>query len=103
MEQWTGPMPREVDEEMNDSYSQSGQDPTQQQRLFQILQQIRAIQNRPLIPDNPLSQLGAALQGASAGFAGQPNPAIAQAMAQRQQQLSRVRQTGGGVGALSTI
>jgi len=84
-------------------YSQSGQDPTQQQGLLQILQQIQAIQNRPLIPDNPLSQLGAALQGASAGFAGQPNPAMAQAMAQRQQQLSGLSQTAGLMGQIATI
>jgi len=88
---------------MDTPYSQSGQDPTQQQGLLQILQQIQAIQNRPLIPDNPLSQLGAALQGASAGFAGQPNPAIAQAMAQRQQQLSGLSQTAGVVGRLGDM
>src|SRR3990172_9148023 len=84
-------------------YSQTAQDPTQQQGLLQILQQIQAIQNRPLIPDNPLSQLGAALQGASAGFAGQPNPAMAQAMAQRQQQLSGLSQTAGIVGHLGDM
>src|SRR3990172_1026493 len=84
-------------------YSQTAQDPTQQQGLLQILQQIQAIQNRPLIPDNPLSQLGAALQGASAGFAGQPNPAVAQAMAQRQQQLSGLSQTAGIMGQIPTI
>jgi len=84
-----------------DPYSQTAQDPTQQQGLLQILQQIQAIQNRPLIPDNPLSQLGAALQGASAGFAGQPNPAIAQAMAQRQQQLSGLSQTAGIMGSIA--
>ena len=84
-------------------YSQTAQDPTQQQGLLQILQQIQAIQNRPLIPENPLSQLGAALQGASAGFAGQPNPAMAQAMAQRQQQLSGLSQTAGLMGQIATI
>jgi len=88
---------------MDTPYSQSGQDPTQQQGLLQILQQIQAIQNRPLIPDNPLSQLGAALQGASAGFAGQPNPAVAQAMAARQQQLSGLSQTAGVLGQIGTI
>ncbi len=86
-----------------DPYSQTAQDPTQQQGLLQILQQIQAIQNRPLIPDNPLSQLGAALQGASAGYAGQPNPAIAQAMAQRQQQLSGLSQTAGVLGQIGSM
>lgn len=84
-------------------YSQSAQDPTQQQGLLQILQQIQALQNRPLIPENPLSQLGAALQGASAGFAGQPNPAIQQAMAQRQQQLAGLSQTAGIMGSLASM
>ena len=88
---------------METPYSQAAQDPTQQQGLLQILQQIQAIQNRPLIPDNPLSQLGAALQGASAGFAGQPNPAVAQAMAQRQQQLSSLSQTAGVLGQIATM
>lgn len=86
-----------------DPYSQTAQDPTQQQGLLQILQQIQAIQNRPLIPDNPLSQLGAALQGASAGYAGQPNPAIQQAMAQRQQQLSGLTQTAGVLGHIGML
>lgn len=84
-------------------YSQSAEDPTQQTGLLRILQQIQALQTRPLIPDNPLSQLGAALQGASAGFAGQPNPAIAQAMAQRQQQMAGLTQTAGVVGHLGDI
>lgn len=86
-----------------DPYSQTAQDPTQQQGLLQILQQIQAIQNRPLIPDNPLSQLGAALQGASAGYAGQPNPAIQQAMAQRQQTLSGLTQTAGVLGQIGML
>lgn len=88
---------------MDDPYSQSAEDPTQQTGLLRILQQIQALQTRPLIPDNPLSQLGAALQGASAGFAGQPNPAIAQAMTQRQQALSGLSQTAGIVGHLGDM
>lgn len=84
-------------------YSQTANDPTTQLGLMQVLQQIQALQNRPLIPDNPLSQLGAALQGASAAYAGKPNPAMQQAMAQRQQQLAGMSQTAGIMGQLNTI
>ena len=84
-------------------YTQTANDPTTQAGLMQVLQQIQALQNQPLIPDNPLSQLGAALQGASAGFQGQPNPAIAQAAALRQQQLAGMGQTAGVLGQIGTM
>ncbi len=86
-----------------DLYSQTAQDPTQQQGLLQILQQIQGIQNQPLIPDNPLSQLGAALQGFSAGYAGHQNPAVQQVMAQRQQTLSGLSQTAGVLGQINMM
>ena len=88
---------------MENPYSQTAQDPTTGIGLMQILQQIQALQNQPLIPDNPLSQLGTALQGFSAGYAGQPNPAVAQAMAERQQQLAGMSQTAGLVGHLGDM
>ena len=84
-------------------YTQTANDPTTQMGLMQVLQQIQALQNQPLIPDNPLSQPGAALQGASAGFQGQPNPAIAQAAALRQQQLTGMSQTAGVLGQIGML
>lgn len=56
--------------------------------LLQALTQIRQTQARPLIADNPFAQLGSGLEGLAAGFRGQVNPAVQQALAVRQQQLS---------------
>ncbi len=58
------------------------------QALLQALAQIQQAQQQPLIPNNPIAQMGVALQGYASGYQGRQNPAIEQALAMRQQQMS---------------
>ena len=60
------------------------------QSLLEALAQIQQIQQRPLIPQNPIAQLGVALQGYNAGWQGQENPTIRQTLAIKQQELNGV-------------
>lgn len=69
----------------------SGVDPANQ-ALMQALSQIRQAQAQPLLSSDPLSQLGVGLQGFAAGYRGEQNPAVQQAMALRQQQLGSAQQ-----------
>lgn len=68
-----------------------GVDPANE-ALMQALTQIRQTQAQPLMSTHPLAQLDAATQGAYAAYRGEQNPAIAQALAVRQQQLGSAQQ-----------
>ena len=68
----------------------SGLDPAND-ALLSALTQIRQMQAQPLLSSDPFAQLGVSLQGAAAGYRGQPNPAVAQALDLRQQQLGGLR------------
>ena len=80
----------------------SGVDPSQA-TLLQALAQIQHMQNQPLIPTNPISQLGVALQGYNAGYHGQTNPAIQQALAMRQQNLNNAQNNFGNQLHMATL
>ncbi len=64
----------------------AGVDPANQ-ALMQALSQIRQTQAQPLMTQDPLGQLGVALQGAYSASRGEQNPAVSQALAVRQQQM----------------
>jgi hypothetical protein len=69
----------------------SGVDPANT-ALMEALAQIRQAQAQPLLSQDPISQLGVSLQGIAAGYRGEPNPAVQQALAIRQQQLGSAQQ-----------
>ncbi len=69
----------------------AGVDPANQ-ALMQALSQIRQTQAQPLMTQDPLGQLGVALQGAYSASRGEQNPAVSQAMQMRQQQLGMAQQ-----------
>src|SRR3990167_632410 len=60
--------------------------------LLNSLTQIRQLRAQPLLSSDPFSQLGVSLQGAAAGYRGQPNPAVEQALAVRAQQSQNIGQ-----------
>jgi len=74
-----------------------------EETLMAMLQKIGDLRQQPLIPDHPLAQVGAALQGLSSGMQGKPNPAIEFAQKQRQQDLSMLTQTGAIAGTLGSL
>lgn len=77
-----------------DQYSSqmgSGVDPAND-ALMQSLAQIKQIQEQPLLAQDPMSQISRLLQGISAGYRGQPNPAIQQAIQMRQAQIAPLQQ-----------
>lgn len=71
--------------------------------LMQALAQIRQAQAQPLLSNDPLAQLGVGLQGIAAGYRGQPNPAIEQALQVRQQQLGGAQQNFSNMMGLSHL
>jgi hypothetical protein len=81
--------------------STTGLDPHTQ--LGEILQRITALQQQPIIPDNPFGQLGAVLQGFHAGTQGRPNPAFEQGLAQRRQALTGLTNAATVTGTLATL
>lgn len=70
--------------------------PGGEETLLGILQRLRDLSQQPVVPQNPMAQLGTILQGFSAGTQGQPNPALQMYAQQRQQQLT-------GLGTEATI
>src|SRR3990167_4728475 len=74
-----------------------------EETLMAMLQKIGELRQQPLIPDHPLAQVGAALQGLSSGMQGKPNPAIEFAQKQRQQDLSMLTQSGAIAGTIGTL
>ena len=71
--------------------------------LLQALTQIRQAQTRPLIANEPFAQLGAGLEGLAAGFRGQVNPAVRQALAVREQQMSALGQQAQTASAIARL
>ena len=61
--------------------------PGGEETLLGILQRLRDLSQQPVVPQNPMAQLGTVLQGFAAGTQGQPNPALQ--MFQRQHEEAR--------------
>ena len=71
--------------------------------LLGILQQMQGLSQQPILPDNPLAQAGAILQGFSAGTQGKANPAIDFYTKQRQLQMTGLLGQATVGGALATV
>jgi hypothetical protein len=71
--------------------------------LLRALQQMQSLQNQPMLPDNPLVQLGSILAGFGAGVRGQSNPVVEMYRQQRKDQLGGLAQQATIGGALGTI
>ena len=76
---------------------------TGEQTLLDALQGIQSIRSQPLIPDNPLAQLGSILAGFGAGVQGKPNPVTEMYRQQRQDQLVGFKEQAGIGQALGSI
>lgn len=77
--------------------------PGGEETLLGILQRLRDLSQQPVVPQNPLAQLGTVLQGFAAGVQGQPNPALQMFQQQRQQEvqgLAQQAQIGGALGMM---
>ncbi len=57
-----------------------------------IRQQLRDLQSTPVVPQNPMAQLGTVLQGIGSGMQGKPNPALDFWQEQRQQDLRNLQE-----------
>jgi hypothetical protein len=71
--------------------------------LRQLMLQIQQRQAQPLVPDDPLAQLGSVLSGFAAGTQGKPNPALEQYRQQRKDELSGLHEQAGLASSLATI
>lgn len=76
---------------------------TAEQTLLAVLNKINAMQNQPIVPDNPLAQIGAALAGFGAGVQGKANPVLAQFRADREMQMQGLAQQATIANALSSL
>ena len=74
-----------------------------EQTLLAILRQIGDLQNQPLVPDNPLAQIGTALSGFAAGTKGQPNPALEAFKADRAAQMQSLLGTASIAGTIDSM
>ena len=74
-----------------------------EETLLNALRQMQALQAQPVLPNDPLTQLGAVLSGFGAGVQGQPNPVLEMYRKQRQDQLTGLGQQATIGGALGTI
>ena len=71
--------------------------------LLEALRQMQALQAQPILPDNPLVQLGSILSGFGAGVQGRPNPVVEMYRQRRQDQLAGLQQQATIGGTLGTI
>ena len=71
--------------------------------LQQLMLQIQARQNQPIIPDNPFAQAGTILSGFGAGVQGRPNPVMAQFAQQRKDDLAGMQAQAGIAGTMATL
>lgn len=76
-------------------FSQGQYDPTQEQGLVGILQQIQQQNAQPLVPNNPLAQLGSILSAGASGILGRPDPVMANFAADRQYRMQNMVQQAG--------
>ena len=76
---------------------------TGEQTLLDALQGIQGLRGQPVVPDNPLAQLGSILAGFGAGVQGKPNPVVEMYRQQRQDQLAGFQQQASIGGALGTM
>ena len=77
--------------------------PGGEETLLGILQRLRDLSQQPVVPQNPMAQLGTVLQGFSAGAQGQPNPALQMFQQQRQQEVQGLAQQAHIGGTLTTL
>ena len=77
--------------------------PNTDETLLGILQRLRDLSQQPLVPQNPMAQLGTVMQGFAAGTQGQQNPALQMYAQQRQQQLTGLGTEATIGSALSTL
>ena len=71
--------------------------------LQQLIAQIRQQQTRPIVPDNPLAQIGSVLAGFAAGTQGKPNPVLENYRQERKDELSGLHEQAGIAGSLAPI
>jgi hypothetical protein len=64
-------------------------------QMQQVLQQMRALQTQPLVPNSQAAQAGTILQGFHAGIQGRPNPAIQMHLDNRALQLKNLSSQAG--------
>src|SRR3989304_1672194 len=71
--------------------------------LINLLKQLQARQAQPVVPDNPMAQLGTMLSGFASGVQGQPNPVLKQFQSLREQEMGGLGQQAQIAGSLATI
>ena len=83
--------------------TQNPMDLSGEQTLLGILQRLRDLQAQPMVPNNPMAQLGTVLQGFASGTQGRANPALEMYGGMRQQALKGLGEEAQIGGALSTL
>src|SRR3990167_5448481 len=86
-----------------DPITQNPADLSGEQTLLGILQRLRDLQAQPMVPNNPMAQLGTVLQGFASGTQGRANPALEMYGGMRQQALRGLGEEAQIGGALSTL
>lgn len=86
-----------------DPITMSPGNPNADETLLGILQRLRDLSQQPLVPQNPLAQLGTVMQGFAAGTQGQQNPALQMYAQQRQSQMGGLAHEATIGSALNTV
>ena len=86
-----------------DAITQNPADLSGEQTLLGILQRLRDLQTQPMVPNNPMAQLGTVLQGFAAGTQGRANPALEMYGGMRAQALKGLGEDAQIGGALATL
>ena len=86
-----------------DAITQNPADLSGEQTLLGILQRLRDLQAQPMVPNNPMAQIGTVLQGFAAGTQGKANPALEMYGGMRQQALRGLGEEAQVGGALATL
>lgn len=71
--------------------------------LINLLKALQARQAQPVVPDNPLAQLGTMLSGFAAGTQGKPNPVLGQFQSMREQEMAGLTGQAQIAGSLANI
>ena len=88
---------------MPDPITTNPGDPNSDETLLGVLQRLKDLSAQPLVPNNPMAQLGVMLQGFSAGTQGKANPALEMYAGQRAQALKGLGEEGTIGAALATV
>ena len=83
--------------------TQNPMDLSGEQTLLGILQRLRDLQAQPMVPNNPMAQLGTVLQGFASGTQGRANPALEMYGGMHQQALRGLGEEAQIGGALTTL